>query len=145
MFDAVLSRVVPFPIPGVVRGALTRLLGFDEIGRVYEALHSIPGESIAERLLHFLSVRCAVDDVDLLRVPRSGPAIVTANHPFGILEGAVLATLLRRVRSDVRFLANGILTTIPELRDLVIPVDPIAGRAAVNGNGTGLRRSMDHL
>src|SRR4051794_37183033 len=145
MFDAVLSRLAPFPVPGVLRGALTRLLGFDEIGRVYEALHSIPGESIAERLLHFLSVRCAVDDVDLLRVPRSGPAIVTANHPFGILEGAVLATLLRRVRSDVRFLANGLLTAVPELRDLVIPVDPMSGRSAAAGNGNGLRRSLEHL
>ncbi len=145
MFDAVLPRLVPFPLPGALRGAVMRLLGLDEIGRVYEELRSMPGESIAERLLEFLSVRPAVEDVDLLRVPRSGPAIVTANHPFGILEGAVLASLLRRIRSDVRFLANGMLTAIPELRDLVIPVDPMSGRSAAAGNGNGLRRSLEHL
>src|SRR5689334_4036952 len=123
MLDAVLPRLLPFPLPAAGRSLVAKLLGLDEIGRIYEALQTIPGETIADRLLTLLSVRCAIDDVDLLRIPRTGPAILTANHPFGILEGAVLASLLRRVRPDARFLANGLLATIPELRDLVIPVD----------------------
>jgi putative hemolysin len=145
MFDAVLPRLLPFPLPAAGRGLVAKLLGLDEIGRIYEALQTIPGETIADRLLTLLSVRCAIDDVDLLRIPRTGPAILTANHPFGILEGAVLASLLRRVRPDARFLANGLLATIPELRDLVIPVDPVSGRSAAGENGRGLRRSMEHL
>ena len=94
---------------------------------------------IADRLLDFLGVTFTTSDVDLARIPNSGPAIVTANHPFGILEGAILASLLRRIRPDVRFLANGILNAIPEVRDLLIPVDPINGRSAIAGNGRGLR------
>ena len=49
--------------------------------------------SIAERLVDWLSVRYVISDVDLARIPRTGPAILTLNHPFGILEGAVLAKL----------------------------------------------------
>src|SRR3954447_18817009 len=145
VFDSVLPRIVPFPVPQAVREFLSHLLGIDELGRTYDALQAMGNRPIADRLLDFLSVRCAIADVDLCRVPRSGPALVTANHPYGILDGAVLATLLRRVRPDVRFLANGILTAIPELRDMVIPVDPISGRAATAGNSNGLRRSIEHL
>ncbi|MEO8372677.1 MAG: glycerol acyltransferase, partial [Candidatus Solibacter sp.] len=97
-----------------MRRLLSRIVGLDEIGRIYEALQETGGGPIAERLLEFLAVRYAVTDLDLGRVPPAGPVIVTANHPYGILEGAVLASLLRRIRPDVRFLANGILAAIPE-------------------------------
>jgi putative hemolysin len=100
---------------------------------------------IADRLLDFLGVTFTTSEVDLARIPRSGPAIVTANHPFGILEGAILASMLRRIRPDVRFLANGILNAIPEVRGLLIPVDPIHGPSAIAGNGRGLRASLQHL
>src|SRR6516164_9568426 len=52
---------------------------------------------------------------------------------------------LTKIRPDVPFVANGILTVLPELRELVIPVDPISGRSAVRKNGRGLRQSIEHL
>jgi putative hemolysin len=145
VFDSVLPQIVPISLPETLRALLARMVGLDEIERIYAALQMMGDLPIAERLLDFLSVRCAVADADLQHIPRSGSTIVTANHPFGILEGAVLATVLRRVRPDVRFLANGILSAIPELSDLVIAVDPMSGRAAAKGNSGGLRRSLEHL
>jgi putative hemolysin len=113
---------------------------------VYDELQSDhrPG-SIADRLLEILGISCFTSATDLKHLPESGAAIVTVNHPFGILDGAVLASLLGKIRPDVRFLANGILTVVPELRDMVIPVDRISGRSAAVKNGRGLRRSIEHL
>jgi putative hemolysin len=145
VFDSLLPRIVPFPVPTAARRLLSRALGIDEIGEIYEQLQSMGDRPIPARLLDALSVNCAMSDTDQQRIPRTGAAIVTANHPFGILEGAVLATILSRVRPDVRFLANGILTEVPELRDLLVPVDPMSGRNAVEDNAKGLRRSLEHL
>src|SRR5262245_17212745 len=145
VFDSVLPHIVPVSLPETLRALLARLVGLDEIERIYDALQTMGDRPIAERLLDYLSVRCAVADADLQHIPRSGAAIVTANHPFGILEGAVLATVLGRARPDVRFLANGILSAIPELSDLVIAVDPMSGHAAAKANSGGLRRSLEHL
>lgn len=83
-------------------------------------------------------------------LPRSGPVVIVANHPFGILESAVLATLLPQVRPDVRFLANSILSAVPEIQDLLIPVhlnlvDPISGNSAAHRNSAGLRRGIESL
>jgi len=145
-FDSVLPSLVPFSFPTLIQRWLSHLLGISEMERVYASLRSMDsGSPIADRLLDFLQVTYTASESDLLHVPRTGAAIVTVNHPFGILEGAVLASMLRRIRPDVRFLANGILTLIPEVRDMVIPVDPISGRGATSSNSRGLRRSLQHL
>ena len=57
-----------------------------------------------------------MSELDLQQIPRTGATVIVANHPFGILEGAVLATVLQRIRPDVRFLANQVLGRIPEIR-----------------------------
>ncbi len=145
-FQSVIPSIIPFRAPRSIQALLGRWLGIDEIERVYGVLKGMDaGRTMAERLLDFLAVTYDISEADLDRIPRSGPAIVTMNHPFGILEGAVLASLLGQIRRDVRVLANGILTNVPELRETIIAVDPIAGSRAVARNGYGLRRSLEHL
>jgi putative hemolysin len=145
-FESILPSIVPFPVPLRLQKLLSRVLGIDKIARVYDHLQTWkePG-SIADRLLNFLDISLLISAADLKHIPESGSAIVAVNHPFGILDGAILASLLTRIRPDVRFLANGILTVLPELRELVIPVDPITGRSVVGKNGHGLRQSIVHL
>ena len=60
--------------------------------------------------------------------------VVVANHPFGGLEGLVLARLLRQARPDARIMANTLLSRLPELRDLFVFVDPFGGASATAGN-----------
>jgi putative hemolysin len=142
---SVLPRLLDLPVPKPIEGALERILGIGEIGMVYAALEAAGGGSLSERLLRHLQVAYRVSDKDQDHIPGKGPAVLVANHPFGILEGAVLATLLLRIRSDVKFLANGVLTAIPELRDLVIPVNPLGGTKAMRSNPGGLRQSLHFL
>jgi putative hemolysin len=144
-FESILPSIVPFPVPQQLQKVLSRVLGIEEIARVYDHLQTRkePG-SIADRLLNFLDISFLISATDLKHIPESGSAIVAVNHPFGVLDGAVLASLLTRIRPDVRFLANGVLTVLPELRELVIPVDPISG-LAVEKNCRGLRQSIEHL
>jgi putative hemolysin len=75
-----------------------------------------------------------VADEDLRSIPATGPVVVVANHPFGMLEGAILGTLLSRIRPDVKTMANCLLAGIPELRPHCIFVDPfqLDGSSAVN-------------
>jgi putative hemolysin len=144
--NSVLPHLLPVALPAPVQRTAARLLGIDELQRTYRALQSTDADRpIQERLLTRLSVTHRVGDRDLGRIPRNGPVVVVANHPFGILEGAILATILARVRPDVRFLANKLLAVIPEVRELLIPVDPIGGARAVRTNPSGLRRAIEFL
>ncbi|MGR3484708.1 MAG: lysophospholipid acyltransferase family protein [Paracoccaceae bacterium] len=64
-------------------------------------------------------------------IPASGPVVVVANHPFGILDGLVLGRLLSARRpGDVRILAHKVFHAAPALRDEVLPIDFDETRAA---------------
>jgi len=79
------------------------------------------------------------------RIPQSGPVIVTSNHPFGLLDGAILAAILTSARRDVRILTNSMLANIPELRGLCIFVDPFGEPGSVGGDAGTLRDSVAWL
>lgn len=145
-FRSVVPRFVPFANSAGLRSLLARALGIDQLEAMYGALRSMSGNhALLNRLLQFLDVTYHISDADLDRIPRTGPALVAVNHPYGILDGAVLAALLGQIRSDVRLLGNEVISVIPELQDLVIPVDLISGRAAVQSNSQSARRSIKQL
>lgn len=77
-FQSVIPNLLPLRFPRVLENLLSRALGIQEVARVYDALRSM-GEQrpIADRLVDFLGVAFTTSDVD------------------------------RRIRSGVRFLANG--------------------------------------
>lgn len=137
--DALVDEVVRLPKP--FRGALSRLLGVDQLERIYRS--TTEDRPIPEQLLNNLAVTYRVSDLDLQQIPRVGATVIVANHPFGILEGAVLATVLQQVRPDVRFLANQVLDRVPEIQDLIVPVNVLSGRA--ENNAPGLRRAVEYL
>ena len=55
-------------------------------------------------------------------IPRTGALLITANHPTGILDGAVLFCALLSRRSDVKIIANDVLCSVPVLGSQIIPV-----------------------
>ena len=125
---------------------MDRLLGIRQIERVHAALRTM-GDSrpVSDRLLQHLEITHRVAERDIEHIPRKGPAVLVLNHPFGLLEGAVLLKALSGRRSDVKFLANHVLAGIPELRDLLIPVNPMGGMDAARRNPGGLKRSLHFL
>jgi putative hemolysin len=99
----------------------------------------------AEAALEILQVRFEIDPSKLDLIPRSGPAAVIANHPYGGLEGLYLIQLLLDLRPDTKLLGNQLLHRIPELRDVIIPVDVFGGSQAARQNARGMRAALRHV
>ncbi len=98
----------------------------------------------ASRMLRQLDIKYAVAGNELGRIPTSGPAMLVANHPFGMLEGLILVDLMERVRPDYRFVANGLLATTEALRGKVFFVNPFDD-AATSENARSVRASLAWL
>ena len=65
-----------------------------------------------------------VEVTGLENVPRSGPAMIVANHPTGIADGIVLYGALAKIRPDLFFFANAdAIRVLPQLADLIAPVE----------------------
>jgi putative hemolysin len=60
---------------------------------------------------------------DLADIPRTGPVLFVANHPFGVLDGVALGWVAQRVRPDTRILTHSLLCQPPELKPHVLPID----------------------
>lgn len=102
-----------------------------------------------ENLLANMHVDLHVDAADMARIPATGPVVVVANHPFGVLDGAALAVLLTRVRPDVKVMTNYLLRDVPELALHCIFVDPFqnegAGISGTYANRRGVREALAWL
>lgn len=59
---------------------------------------------------------------EIARIPASGPVVVVANHPHGLVDGMVMAEIVARVRPDFKILTRSLLTGIPEIEEFMIPV-----------------------
>lgn len=131
----------------VVGGAVEKLLAIDKINQIYYEASSKqdPGDHFAGKVLDTMRVEYDVRDEDLERIPVKGPVVVVANHPFGGLEGLVLASLLKSVRPDVKLMANFLLERIPDLRDFFIFVDPFGGAGSAKTNIKPLKETMAWL
>jgi putative hemolysin len=114
-----------------VEPLMEKFFGFDRCRAVYQAAcrTSPDTPALTRRMLELLSVNYRVAPGELDRIPRTGALLVTANHPFGILDGVILAAILTAVRSDVRILTNSMLASLPELHSLCISSTLSAKRA----------------
>ena len=129
---------------GPIDGIAAKLLSFDKMQRTYESVRTVEnGRAFPQRLLDALNVRYTAAPSDLKQIPIKGATVVVANHPFGLLEAAVLVTVLRQVRPDVRVFTNEVLEQIPELREYMIPVDVLSGDK--RANIAGVRRALNFL
>ncbi len=142
-----LQRLVPADCAAPVRRSLLRqverALGLNILQRRYSQLPSTATiEGFLDLALKELDVRWTCDAEQRDRIPTSGGAIVVANHPFGGLEGVVLAQMLLRLRPDVRIMANYMLSSIPELAELFIGVDPFDGANSARANVAPMRQAV---
>src|ERR1700730_3745119 len=79
-----------FPFKSVVQ----RLLPMERIRELYRRAQQPVNRSLLDNVLSEMRVEDQVTDSDLSRIPIRGPVVVTANHPFGVLDGAILGALL---------------------------------------------------
>lgn len=82
---------------------------------------------------------------EIARIPATGPVVVVANHPHGLVDGMVMAEMVSRVRGDFRILTRSLLTGIPEIEEFMIPV-PFPHEENAREAGLEMRaQSMAHL
>ena len=128
----------------MVKGPIEHVLEFPRMNRFYDSVHRLQdNRPFSDKVLEQLGVTYDISEADLSRIMiPSGPVVVVANHPFGGIETVVLASILRSMRCDVKFMANYLLNAIPEIRDLLITVNPFPGETSVRENIRPIREAI---
>jgi len=90
-----------------------------------------------------LSLDVVSGSLDL--IPREGPLIFIANHPYGILDGLMLGQIISRTRKDFRIMAHSVFDCAPELQEHLLPVSFDNDKAALALNLATRRKALDFL
>jgi putative hemolysin len=116
--------------------AIERMSGQPELKRMYldNQKNPVPGETFWDASIRKLQLKVDYNQEGLGEIPATGPVIVVANHPFGVLDGLVICWLVSRVRKDFKTLTNALLNRADEIKPFVLPIDFEETKAALETN-----------
>lgn len=104
------------------RKILNGMLGYDRTVALGEILKHHPAPVIMDEVARLLAQDVSIAGLE--NIPRSGPALIVANHPTGIADGVMLWRCLRELRPDIFFYANSdILRVLPQMEEIIAPVE----------------------
>jgi putative hemolysin len=135
-------------LPGFLPFMLRRILPMNRVNELCEQVVApSSGIRIQDRILEALHVKIGISNVDEKRIPSGGPLVVVANHPFGAVEGLILASILQNARNDFKILANFMLSFLglKELDEIFFLVDPFEKKESVRQNLKPIKDAMEWL
>ncbi|MEX0929436.1 MAG: GNAT family N-acyltransferase [Balneolales bacterium] len=125
---------------------LERFLSLKELNEIYaDAVGKEDDRRFFDKILETMNIHYQISERDLERIPREGSVVVTANHPYGGIEGIILASIMQSVRPDIRVMANYMLERIPEARDIFLFVDPFGGKTAARANLAAMKQTISFV
>jgi putative hemolysin len=146
VFTSALRRMANNPLVGPMAGALSKILKLEYLDQFCnETRESAEGLGFLGEMLSRLKISVDISSEDLARIPKKGPVVAVANHPFGMAEGIALIWLLAQHRPDFRVLANDMLGALPDVRPFLILVDPFGGESAHRANRRSIREALQWL
>jgi putative hemolysin len=109
---------------GLIR-LVEKATGQPKLKRMYLLNQRFPRaeESFWQAAVRSLALDVRYDAHALAAVPKTGPVVFVANHPYGVLDGIVMSWLVSKVRSDFVVLTHVVLTRAPEAAPFILPVD----------------------
>jgi len=152
-FDDSVSDCVTYTTPD--DPALRRLLiksvelltGQPKLQRLYDRYQTTraPDDVFWDSAVDYLRLDVRVDRTALQAAPKTGPLILIANHPFGVLDGIAAGHILAGVRRDFKLIAHASLGRARVFRPYLIPIAFDGDSSALRANVQSKRMATAHL
>ena len=91
-------------------------------------------------------IRLEVVGGSLDDIPKQGPLVLVANHPYGILDGLMMGRILSERRAgDFRVLAHKVFRKSPDLERVILPIDFDETKEAAKRNMETRKEALRYL
>ncbi|MGN1046445.1 MAG: lysophospholipid acyltransferase family protein [Candidatus Cryptobacteroides sp.] len=123
-----------------------RCLGLDRIQEAYDRNCSFEGADFASHILEDFGIHYTVEGSGLETLPQ-GPFITVSNHPYGSIDGLILADVFGHHRPDFKVMVNKFLGRIKALEPSLIKVTPTGNERKTPDvhSMAGVRAALGHL
>lgn len=136
----------------LARGAM-HMLHIDKLNTLYDRHAHLRGADFARSVLDELEVEYELFVYTHEVVPQldelgqGTPFITISNHPYGHLDGLILADYFGHRRADYKLMANQLLSRVEALSPSLITVTPtgVERTTATATSIVGVRQSLKHL
>ena len=127
--------------------AMERVTGQPKIRKIYFDYvdDNRPAELFWADALARLNISARVIYESAERIPKTGRLLVIANHPFGVIDGLILCSLIASIRSDYRIITHQVLRQAPAVKDKILPIDFSETQTALATNLETRRLAQQHL
>ena len=123
------------------------LLGRNKIEAVYNNLkdEQFNLTTFFSSALKETKITAKYDLEKLQAVPKTGPLMFIANHPFGVVDGIVLCDMALRVRGDLRIMLHSLLCQDSQLAQFFLPIDFQETKQALKTNIRSKQLALEFL
>ncbi len=115
-------------LPDVIIRLLEKIVHQNEMNEILTKYSDDIGINFLPKILEEMNIKLDVDGYNNL--PENGKCFFVANHPFGIVDGLILTSIVSAKYGEFKAIGNDLFMLIPQLRPLI---------AAVNVFGTNKR------
>lgn len=104
---------------------IERLTGKKKLEKLYKSysLNSENPRTFWTDILDEMEINIINKSTYPLFIPKKGSLLIIANHPFGIIDGLILCSLVSKVRGDFKIMTHETLQFLPQLQQFILPVD----------------------
>ncbi len=81
----------------------------------------------------------------LSNIPKDGPLILIANHPYGILDGLMMGHILAQARGDFRILAHRVFRKAEDINRIILPISFDETKEAMAMNIATRKTALEYL
>ena len=106
-------------------------------------MHSI--QNLWHSIMEGYGVTIDIMQGELGDIPVDQPFIVVANHPYGILDGLVMGSVLAQSGANFKIIANDIFNKAREISDKILPISFKNTREAMSLNLRTRKNAITHL
>ena len=107
--------------PSILLKKLTELVHEEEINEILQKLKGTEGIEFINKGLEQIDVSSIAYGFE--KIPKNKGIVIVANHPLGGLDGVTLIKEIGKIRTDIKFLVNDILTQFEPFNSLFMPIN----------------------
>jgi len=110
----------------------------------HQAEPPLPG-NFWQQAMTRMGINTDIGEKALAKIPKSGPLIIVANHPHGLVDGMVLCEIISRVRPDFQIMTRAFLAKVPDINDRMLPVAFDHEDDAIKKNVQARKDALNHV
>ena len=124
---------------------LEKISKIDEIKSIYKVNYEELKQSknFWKKTLDIFNINYIAENV--VNIPKEGSSIIVANHPFGLLDGLIICSIICDIRQDYKILINEELSQIDQIREYLLPIKFSKFTEDIKKNIISKKKAIEHL